>query len=74
MPHDRKDSPDKPTISVDEAHQLLGGDDAISRGAFYQAVNRGEVPHLKLGKRLLIPRAAFLKWMEGNGYALEKTA
>jgi excisionase family DNA binding protein len=74
MKRNSKDIPDKPTFSVDEAHQLVGGDEAISRAAFYQAVGRGQIPHLKLGKRLLIPRAAFLRWMEGNGYALEKTA
>lgn len=56
-------APEKPTLSADEAHRLLGGDAAISRAAFYQAIKRKEVPHLRLGKRILIPRAAFEKWL-----------
>jgi excisionase family DNA binding protein len=65
---------DNPTLTVDEAHEMVGGSAAISRGAFYKAVNQNQVPHLRLGKRLLIPKAAFLKWLEGNGLALQKTA
>lgn len=60
-------APNKPTLSADEAHALLGGDDAISRAAFYQAIGRREVPHLRLGKRILIPRAAFMRWLESGG-------
>ena len=54
------------TISVDEAHALLGVD-KISRGGFYAAIGRGEVPHLRLGRRILIPRHAFVRWLETAG-------
>jgi excisionase family DNA binding protein len=54
------------TLTVDEAHALLGVR-KISRGALYAAVNRGEVPHVRLGKRILIPRYAFERWLAGSG-------
>jgi excisionase family DNA binding protein len=51
------------TMKPDEAHAIVGKD-KISRRAFYNAINRGEIPSLRLGRRILIPRAAFLKWLE----------
>ena len=54
------------TMSVEEAHQALGGKAVISKATFYLAVHRGEVPHLKLGKRILIPRQAFMRWLESG--------
>jgi excisionase family DNA binding protein len=54
------------TLTVDEAHALLGKD-KISRGSFYAAINRREVPHLRLGCRILIPRSAFFRWLDSGG-------
>ena len=54
------------TLTVDEAHALIGRN-KISRGALYQALKRGEVPHLRLGKRILIPRYAFTQWLQLAG-------
>jgi excisionase family DNA binding protein len=54
------------TLTVDEAHGIIGKD-KISRGGFYAAINRGEVPHLRLGHRILIPRYAFMRWLESAG-------
>jgi len=42
------------TVSVEEAAHLLG----ISRGHAYALVNRGEIPSLRLGRRIVVPRAA----------------
>jgi len=47
-------------------HALLGKD-KISRGAFYAAIKRNEVPHIRLGKRILIPRHAFEGWIAAAG-------
>ena len=44
----------KLTLNADEAAKLLG----ISRGSVYLASERGELPVLRLGKRLLIPKKA----------------
>ncbi|MCP4224125.1 MAG: helix-turn-helix domain-containing protein [Actinomycetia bacterium] len=42
------------TISVTEAAKLLG----IGRGTAYECVRTGELPSIKLGRRIVIPRRA----------------
>ena len=42
------------TISVEEAAAVLG----ISRGAAYANVKTGAIPTIRLGKWLLVPKAA----------------
>ncbi|HZW44045.1 MAG TPA: helix-turn-helix domain-containing protein [Dermatophilaceae bacterium] len=49
-----KDLP--PTISVEHAGELLG----ISRRSAYRAASTGELPTLRLGRRLLVPTARLL--------------
>jgi excisionase family DNA binding protein len=39
------------TISVEEAAKLLG----IGRNTAYDCVKRGEIPSLRLGRRLVVP-------------------
>ncbi len=43
------------TISVPEAAERLG----VSRNLAYDAARRGDIPTIKIGKRLLVPVAAF---------------
>lgn len=50
----------KATMSVEEAAEVLG----ISRGSAYQAVRMGEIPCIKIGKRILVPRIALDKMLE----------
>lgn len=45
------------TISVGDAAKLLG----VSRGLAYEAARRGELPTVRLGRRLLVPRARLLE-------------
>ena len=40
--------------NVAQVHQLLG----LSRASVYEAIRRHELPVLKIGRRLLVPRAA----------------
>jgi len=40
--------------SVEEAGRLLG----ISRAHAYELVARGELPHLRLGRRVVVPKHA----------------
>lgn len=42
------------TLTVEEAARILG----IGRNSAYEAVRRGEIPAIRLGHRLLVPRAA----------------
>ena len=48
------DTSERLTLSVEQAAAALG----ISRASAYEAVHRGEIPHIKIGKRMLIPRAS----------------
>lgn len=43
----------QPTLTVADAAQALG----IGRNAAYEAVQRGELPSLRLGRRVLVPTA-----------------
>ena len=45
-----------PTISVERAGELLG----ISRRSAYRAAANGELPSVKLGRRILVPTARLL--------------
>jgi excisionase family DNA binding protein len=45
------------TLSVEQAAKLLG----VSRGLAYQAAREGQLPTIKLGRRLLVPRARLLE-------------
>lgn len=48
------DSPTRATLTIDEAAKVLG----IGRTAAYDAARRNEIPTIKIGRRLLVPRAA----------------
>ncbi|HET6665286.1 MAG TPA: helix-turn-helix domain-containing protein [Acidimicrobiales bacterium] len=48
------------TISVEEAGRLLG----ISRGLAYELVNRGELPSVRLGRRIVVPRRALDRMLD----------
>jgi len=48
---------EKLTLSVEEAAKVLG----IGRNLCYDRVKTGEIPVIKIGRRLLVPRAALEK-------------
>lgn len=48
---------EKQTYTVEEAAEILG----LSRNAAYQAANNGDIPTIRIGKRILVPRAALEK-------------
>jgi excisionase family DNA binding protein len=54
-------SPERLTLTVEEAASLLG----ISRAFAYESVHRGDIPSIRLGRRILIPRAALVKLADG---------
>lgn len=47
----------RPTVSVEVAGQILG----LSRNSSYQAAGRGDIPVLRIGRRLLVPTAKLLE-------------
>jgi excisionase family DNA binding protein len=50
------------TYNIEEVGRLLG----IGRNQAYEAARRGDFPTIKIGKRLLVPKAAFDRLLE-NG-------
>lgn len=52
---------DRLTYTVEEAATVIG----ISRSLAYEAVARGEIPHLRVGRRVLIPRGWLEEWIGG---------
>ncbi len=50
------------TLTVTEAGRLLG----LSRYAAYAAANRGDLPVLRIGLRLLVLRRPFERMLEGE--------
>jgi excisionase family DNA binding protein len=48
-------SKERLTYTVEEAGRLLG----ICRNNAYQLARAGQIPTLRLGRRLLVPKAAF---------------
>jgi len=51
---------DKLTLSIEEAAKVLG----IGRNLCYECVKTGEIPVIKIGRRLLVPKKALEKLLE----------
>lgn len=54
----------KRTLSIPEASQELG----IGRSSAYEAARRGELPTIRIGHRLLVPRAALDRMLGEEDY------
>lgn len=50
---------DKLTLSIEEAAKQLG----IGRNLCYDRVKTGEIPVIKIGRRLLVPKEALKKML-----------
>lgn len=50
------------TLSVLEAARIAG----IGKNSMYEAVRRGDFPSIRVGRRMLIPRSAFLRILNGE--------
>ncbi len=53
---------ERQTLSVEEAARILG----IGRTSAYRAVARGELSHVRIGARILIPMAALERLLNGQ--------
>lgn len=54
---------DRLVFTVEEAAQLLG----ISRSFAYEAVQQGEIPSMRIGRRILVPKAALDRLLRLEG-------
>jgi excisionase family DNA binding protein len=50
-------------LKVIEGKELSG----LGLNQMYRAIERGEIPSIRVGRRILLPRKAFLAWLNGNG-------
>jgi excisionase family DNA binding protein len=55
-------SAEKAIMTVREAHRLV----PVSLNAFYASIKRGEIPSLRVGRKIFIPRAAFESFLRGE--------
>jgi len=53
--------PQRQTLTAKETAEILG----VATPTVYAAVKRGELPAIKIGDRVLIPRAAVQHMLEG---------
>lgn len=66
--HDREDrlssgaaaTQDRLTLTVEEAATVLG----ISRALAYEAVQHGDIPSIRIGRRILVPRSRLMKLLD----------
>lgn len=48
------------TVTVSEAAKMLG----IARGTAYEQCKAGAIPHLKFGKKVVVPRKAIERMLD----------
>jgi hypothetical protein len=53
------DPEQEPTITVPAAGRIFG----LSRPSAYEAARRGEIPTIRIGRRLLVPTIKFLRML-----------
>ena len=51
---------DRLVLTIEEAGKLLG----LGRSGTYEAARRGDIPTLRIGSRILVPKVALLKLLE----------
>ena len=57
-----EDKAHRKTLTIPETAQLLG----VGLNQAYEAAKRGEIPTIKIGKRILVPVAALERMLEGR--------
>ncbi len=50
---------EEPTVDVERAGRILG----ISRGSAYEGVRTGDLPSIRVGRRILVPTAKLLEML-----------
>ena len=58
----RSPADDYRPFKVSEGKELAG----IGLNQMYAGIRRGEIPSIRVGNRILLPRRAFLAWLDGN--------
>ena len=50
-------------LTIEEAAKIL----RVSTDSAYEAARRGEIPSLRIGRRVLVPKRALLYMIDGDG-------
>ncbi len=50
---------EREVLTADEVAEFLG----VDRNTVYEYANRGQIPHQRLGRRLLFSRSALIVWL-----------
>lgn len=58
------------TLTIPEVAQILG----IGRNSAFAAASRGELPTIRLGRRILVPRAALERLLEAHNRTITPAA
>jgi excisionase family DNA binding protein len=58
-----RETVERKTITIPAAGEALG----ISRNAAYEAARRGEIPTIRIGRLLLVPKVALERMLERAG-------
>ena len=56
-------------LTADQVAVLLG----VNRKTIYEAASRGDIPHRRLGRRLIFERGAVLRWLRQDAPSEENT-
>ena len=64
-----KDTDEKIVLSVEEVRRILG----LSRGLTYEAIRNGEIPSIRIGHRILIPKVALEHMLGVSGTAIPES-
>jgi excisionase family DNA binding protein len=51
-------------LKVDEAAKIM----RLGRSSMYEAIGRGDLPSIRIGRRVLIPEQALLRHIAGDGW------
>jgi excisionase family DNA binding protein len=49
--------------SVDDLAREIG----VSRHACYEGIKKGVIPHIRIGRRIVLPKAAIAEWLKTAG-------
>jgi excisionase family DNA binding protein len=49
----------------------LAADIGLSERSTRSALRRGEIPHIRVGRRFILPRSAIAEWLRSAGHGLE---
>ena len=58
------------TLTVEDAAKALG----ISRTLAYEAIRRGEIPSVTIGRRILVPRSALVRLLSADVRPVNESA